>query len=659
MNGVLNLRAMRPKHLFLLVAIWMGAGAAQQAFAQTQDELDKIRDRLIEFSKAPSERKLVLQRLRSVDEKTQTFLEYYRDVIWPIEKAIDEKVCQSTALSLLIDMGLQRNSQELDRWNSKAEKLDAAIDELAESEDYLKNNLHLAELSKGIKGPFADFIRNSAEALKLESLHDIPQSDRLRLRKLERMLERSYANHPLANKVSEIEEEMETLTESETYVTPKARLARLKVLYRDGPEKFGRVWMGRNGRYMEELAQLRSRIARQKGYYTWTAYQLAMDRLNWTPSLQSLESRKAFLADLTTAIAAPLRSAQIKLTKGLDLPKNTPLGLLAYLIPEPTAKAHFAEQSLVASFDETLRGWGISQKEVLDKITWDSFPREGKNSYAYMMTVFFRNPRQLTIDGETLTVKEPLRSRWWINPEVHIIQNLKEGGVMNLISTVFHEGGHAWDHLTQRNPLSEATSNAAIETPSTLMEFLGADPKILQALSQKVRGKKLSGVQADRLAAYIEISQLLQMDATLRMAAIDLDLWDYDYENGKEGFVERALRLARESLPDAPRSAAWSIFRTDHLTSGTVDYFGYAAAAVGAYALRDAILNKYEALDGVRTTLGRKDFGAFLQKGLLEKGWSPAFPEGITLFTGRRFSPLDLGQLLKPMVDRCDLIFGK
>jgi hypothetical protein len=281
---------------------------------------------------------------------------------------------------------------------------------------------------------------------------------------------------------------------------------------------------------------------------------------------------------------------------------------------------------------------------ALSQIHLDTAPRPGKYTGGYNNAVLERAPKTLRIDARTLSVVYPSENseEAWNPAEIDTIANLTYDGP-GPQRTFFHEGGHALDFVSRRNPFRALPAYGYTETTSMMMElYVFDDPAFLRS----------TGVPEDAIAKYRENSEANRLLGTRQEEAeaiVDIEVWNYDFDRpGAESFVERSLRLYSEWMRKATGAEYgtfsgidWrmAVYANAWLWAGKVRRFSYVIANASALFVADALREKLYRATGRRSLYDQPLFAPTLVNGLLREGFAEEFPRSVERFAGKPFRP--------------------
>lgn len=201
-------------------------------------------------------------------------------------------------------------------------------------------------------------------------------------------------------------------------------------------------------------------------------------------------------------------------------------------------------------------------------------------------------------------------------PVAHIVTNFqpppREGSPCLLtimeITTLFHETGHALQHL-----LTEVTDGHvsgiravewdAVEQPSQFMEYFAYNKKNMKLMSKHhVTGDPIPDELADKIIASKNYRAASAMMRQLKFAMTDLALHDDTYDPSKESIWDVANRISEQTqiLPSVPEDRFLCGF--SHIFGGgySASYYSYKYAEVlsaeNFVAFEEAGLDDPEAL---------------------------------------------------------------
>tara|TARA_B100001248_G_scaffold262455_1_gene258544 strand:- start:4677 stop:6677 length:2001 start_codon:yes stop_codon:yes gene_type:complete len=626
-----------------------------EACARLLAVLDDTRTQELEINPAPKE--------GSAEEK---FLNFYKEKIFPVHQNFRRVGATYSVYHQMIDAGFYESKEQREEWTQKKDEAYNEYISYMTNPQWEADQLKWGDLAEGLSGELAAVARKNKKSLKFEQFS-------------EDMKPLLQEEQTLDNKVDENANESPKKTVFQQngakqsqiladYFDGKVSYEEATQIYEklalDGYMSYGRDVFEKSQAELDRIAQIRSELAHSKGFKTYAEMKIAAQSLSHTEEFQSKEKLLQFLTDILND-TQPLADRYYQVMarkKGKNLSEVKPfessfLGLPAFLLMKP----YFQKENFTSLWRQTMMESGFPKK-VLDQIIVDGFPREKKNSHAYMNPVLVPYPKILKINGTTLAA-EKLSEKSWSSALIYILQNYDDDGLGDL-RTAFHEGGHGLDFSYQRDDLGYSSAYGYAETHSTTMESFIVDKEFLMAHGQTREGKSIPEDVVDTFIDRSSIGDFLSLRSNVESAIFDILLWDYDYSKGGKTFSQRALELAREmrrkyspfQWPEEYTQKGFepghSYFITGHFRSGSVRYFGYVLAEVSAAIMTDSLLDQLEEKTGRRTLYKQPGLAKLLSDGIYKQGFKVPFPKSVEKFAGVKFSPKSFTENLKSRLSR-------
>nr|HPI41556.1 M3 family metallopeptidase [Pseudobdellovibrionaceae bacterium] len=430
-----------------------------------------------------------------------------------------------------------------------------------------------------------------------------------------------------------------------------------------------------SNRDLNEIAVLRTQLARSKGFKNWAEYQLASNKQHYMPGYQKPSERIEFLKSvlkLTYSTHEKFLHARLQeLDSSLRVENLSESQISLLNLPGAVfLKDYFPIENVNEFWQRTMAESGFSESSI-KSIQFDNFPRAGKQTHAYMMSARGWKPRHFILDSTSdagLFLRTP-DSRWrnnvneWDPSLIYIVQNMRTNGIASF-RTLFHEGGHGLDFSFREDHLSQGQDSSYTETHSKTMEMFFKDREFIERTAQKLNGEKPS---SELIEAYFKNSRwndFISFRYQISNALYDLELWNREYKSGDD-FVQSALDLDEkyqrkyffgktETLQGALNSS-YGKFATGHFYGGQVRYIGYVFAQMAATMTYERLLDKFEELNGRRTLSEQSTLADELIKGYYTKGFLQPFPQATEVFTGKKFDALAISQSILAQVEHVAL----
>lgn len=393
-------------------------------------------------------------------------------------------------------------------------------------------------------------------------------------------------------------------------------------LYREFQSARAKKWIEWGFRDLLKARNEEGRAAGFRNYYDYRFFRNQLDLPNYRAMVREIKEKlapkvRAFLKSLG-------EKSGIQKVEGWDiryLRDKHASGLIdGFLAPLPeSAPLEFARRFYTAlGFDIDRYGFKM-----------DLYPREGKNTHAFAMSVMF--PR---VDREKRLLKEP-------KMDIRFLANLKKPVKWNDASTVIHELAHAIHAAEVRQPLGIFRGTDAVSTEAIAMtvermansrEFLAAalhevarvpPEKLLEPLHDKMKAARAE-------QAFTLLRQVFFSDFEYEMYANpDADLaalWSSMHED-------------YWGIPIAPEEADWDV---EHFVMAPVYVQNYAIGILMVEQLYESIQREF------RTSYRSKRLGDKLRTRYFAPGQELDYLQLTEGFTGK---PLTAHAALKLLDD--------
>ena len=625
-------------------------------------------DREVERAKAlaiienPPVSQVDVEGLESASPQAQEFLRHFKNVWAPFSAQIHSFNTKWYVSYVSVDRALYNDDAEKDEWLRNVAEYEIAKNNIIKSEEFREATKKLYELSRGLEGEVVELVEKYWEFInKFEhTLEDQELTDRLA--QIEVELGDIENTSPYAETLGEV---------SQKSIDIKAKFQAAEISLKQAAEElyelsnsgFGAKAQDvalRSAELLNEKAVILTKLAKRRGYKTHAEFILARTAHFFGQGMQTPSERIAFLENYLDKVT-PMMSSVYKSI--VDQNPNAPafssltgreLGLL---LPDstPEIQKYFPKERVNDFWVEfyTENGFPV---EMMDALVLDSYPRKSKQTHAYMAPQSVRRAKVFTVNASDLSVLKPDAEADWYEPLISIVQNVRIDSP-NGYRTVGHETGHYWEFATaERNdgPFllidqegDPVRATSWTETPSMAMEFVLQDRTLLLDKLKDRQGNPIPPELLDRYLAEKKLAGLSRNKVTAEGALLDYSLWDYDFENGDESFMDRITRItteidkkyavaARESK--SKTDPKYSHFATNHWTSGNVKY-DYFYAFQTATMVHERMLDIFDERTGRRTYLNQPDMGSILINDLYKDTHSKPYPQGVEEFSKREFNP--------------------
>ncbi len=373
-------------------------------------------------------------------------------------------------------------------------------------------------------------------------------------------------------------------------------------------EAASRLAMDKNVPLLQQIVELRDKIARQLKYATWADYK--------TEVKMASNARTAvdFLNDLKTGLQ-PKFDSEIEVLRNLKAAETgdtnavirlwdwryyeNQLKKQRYNVDAEALRAYFPYQRVLEGmFNVYQRIFGLRFEEVESPEVWaegvklyavldadsgeplglfylDMFPREGKyNHFAHFGIV----------DGKRLPdgiYQRPVSALIcnFPPPQPEEPSLLSHGEV----ETLFHEFGHAMHAtLTRANHARFSGTSVPrdfVEAPSQMLENWVWDKQVLDSFAADHRdpSRKIPEEVLNQLDAARKATIAIFYRRQIAFGLLDLALHTTIHENGQTNVVELSNQILSEVFLPVPTNSAFVAY-FGHLTGYDAGYYGYAWA---------------------------------------------------------------------------------
>lgn len=557
---------------------------AQSALAVDDPFREEARARLLALLNEPykTERRFEGQYSSNAGRR---FLEFYQRRIVPLRQHRSNFIWRITILEQLLQAGLHRDAEEKASWEASLRSYTRA-DHKISADPYRKATYaKWARLAEGLEGALADDARQSfgKPMTPNESVPDLNRLD-----EISRTIAEFFSNQS-----------------SSSYRLERGR--RLEVAH---------------GSILNEMAVLRSQVAKRMGYPTWAHYKIS--EFDIDPALQDPLRQREYLQQFI--------KWQLSRANDPNLVEVASPNLLLDLPADAQERV----------WRDVMQQSGFHDGQLARMVVDGELRREKDLVTNYCQSVAPRFARVLTLNRETLCYQSLDRDEDFF-PGLQYISFRAARGYTGL-RTVFHEGGHALSNLASRyDRKGRHYSSMTAETFAVLSEQFLKDPRILwDALTPRLWLWSKSISEVREVLAYRRAVDQRRELTSASSAIFDIDLWSYDYSaKGALTFLERLKQLHIESLarqgddPDAIDPA--ERLSTGHYIKGRVRYAAYTFARMASNQLAEHISDQLERKTGRRDWYNQPELGAIMME-VFRAGWRLPFPRNIEAITGKPFA---------------------
>lgn len=617
-------------------------------------EIDRAQERakMMEAIRALSAPNLVIENQRSATARARMFLSQYERVWWPLQVERERLGNEAAILKVAIDRALWDDEVEHQLWEKRYVEIQQQLAAQSASVSFKSQLKRMARLAHGLPGELAQSIRQMYELDEIGGYTEAELPLVNRLIELRAAIDRVANASPITPKIAQYSAAMQEVEQAyrDGKISITEASQRARNLYASSDDANGQYVATQARASLDESAIIRTKLARAKGFETWADFALAQQKFAFRPGYQTVEDRSRFLRDLlmqTKDLHARFLKARIAQTGAPPLDQLTKFDIPYLALPgDAVVRKYFPNESIEKIWRETVLASGF-QQQFLDRVTWDNYPRENKYSHAYMYPVVMASPHDFRINAESMElVRTPLDPKTWDLARIYIVQNFRSDSPDNL-STALHEGGHALDFVHRESDIDYPGSSAWAEVHSFTWERFLNDREFLRAHAVSRDGERMPEPMMETYLLNQQLNEIAFVRGQYRLALYELDLWDYAYEEGGIGFVDRAAKLADEGtkqflfhqpVEQSGIHERYRFFATGHFYSGDVRYIGYIYARIAADMTEQKMLDRLEALTGRRSLYQQPAIANMLISGYYRDGFRLPFPSGVEAFIGEPYS---------------------
>lgn len=290
----------------------------------------------------------------------------------------------------------------------------------------------------------------------------------------------------------------------------------------------------KKGENLNQIAILRTKLAKFKGFPTHADYMLEMNGQGYAPEYRGSANQRKFLKDYLTALM-PLQKAfidqRLKALGLADKAGEMRMQDIGFLTPPglEMLQPYFPNEKISEMWGKTLLESGFTKDQLSQILLDDQFRDQKNKTEAYLSGVLGPYNEFERIDAATLNFLPMVRTKPDLKPGlVYILQSYKGSGI-NDLRTAFHEGGHATEKLLKYKDIPTDEAYGYVEVPSLTSEFFTRDPEVLAALAVEANGKKPTMDEIVEALNNYEKVDLINEVYGISSSLFDLELWSIDY----------------------------------------------------------------------------------------------------------------------------------
>lgn len=612
-------------------------------------QLKKERTDLLAIYQSVSARPLKVINLKNAPRAHRTAVKYYQHHLWPLLQQMEVLAAKADTLDLGLKRGLYKSTEERLDWESKVDNLRSQHYGLVTDPKFRGSVATLSNLTEGLRGEFPNGLAKLISEIGENTFSKAMNSSLAEDSKLSQQI-RHHANNSNFN---------------DNLTTSSADIAKIKQQFADGAlsfedavsqlrdaERMGSVMftddlVAHNRQRFDQIAMHRTQLAEEKGFNNWAEYSVSNQASSYAEGFADVKGRISFLQNVLALTENEYGRLLNERMEEFGLPKNSTIDWAQFQILHPTPEAsiapYFPKEKLVETVKKSLMNSGFSQG-ILDDISYDSEPRQGKTTHALQTSLQTQFSDALTIDARTLDASFTEQPNNKGRVKTFVLQNLRADGIAPL-TTVFHETGHALDFLHSSPTFSNSRTASYNETMALTLESFATDSDFLKFYGRSREGREIPQQAIDNYIKGLRLRSFMRLRYQVGLALFDLLIWNQPYKQDGPQFTRQAERLYIETIQKATLTKANDnydrsrvSFLTDHFYSGTVDYIGYIEAEIAREITSNHILDKLEAVTGRRSFTNQPELASILIEDYYRVGHRYPFPTSIEIITGSKFS---------------------
>jgi len=363
---------------------------------------------------------------------------------------------------------------------------------------------------------------------------------------------------------------------------------------------------------VRDLIKSRNEEARAAGFPSFYEYRFSRNQLN-------LDNFRSLVRDLQIRLAPKARSALQALGKHHRIGKLAPWDI-RYLREQASAGdindwlAPLPEKAALEMAADFYGALGITVDSY--NFTQDLFPRAGKNTHAFAMSVVF--PR---VDGNLKVLPDP-------KMDIRFLANLKKPVRWGDVSTIIHELAHAIHAAEVRQPIALFRGIGSVETEAFAMlaERMASSQEAFETILPKFIS--LTAAKIGPAVRRLTKAQAIEQGFVLLRQAFfsDFEFQFYHEPDGDFSTVWAKLHKEWWGIDVMPNEADWDI---DHYLMAPVYVQNYALGIIMVEQYFDFVLKHY------RTSFRSSELGKKLRSELFAPGIEYDYLEFTQRFTGK------------------------
>ncbi len=641
----------------IAVILVLGTFVAPKAFSQVPDpeeyrktEREKM---IVLLQQGAPESKLEVENIESASAAQKAFVEFYTKEVRPVEIKLSKIGYLYRWHAIALDRALYEDEEEKKAWEAVKKESADAMDAISNSDAHKELIKKWANLAEGLSGFLADEARRAWKNIEIASFSESQLPLLREKNELNIKVDAAANESPYGSNLSEVAENIAKIRRD--YEAKKLSIRRAGEMI-EAERARGEAGISRDiaqkvGAELNRMAVINSILAKSKGYKTWADYHMAVQAEPYEARFNTVAGRIEFLESALKATDSLLEELLQNLAgmdgtiKREDLTESH----VQLLTPDSDGfGVYYPVENIDSLWVQTMLGQGFKPEDAAH-IYRDNFPRPNKYKHGYMYDVNSRTPKAIVLDANSLAMQLPSsdNSAMWYPSNIFIVQNFYSDA-MDSVRVAFHEGGHALHYTYEENPFGFPHAYGYVEIHSILQEHFFLDRDFVLATAKTREGKRPSEQEVDAYMRNVKIQEFLTFRIILARALFELKLWDFDYENSKETWTERAIQLWGEIISKGTGVRGTENHGVDstgrgplngpHFRAGDIRYIGYSQASVAAYMsvveMRERLLKE----TGRASFWNQPAMAKHLIEGYYRKGFEKRFPLSVENFTKDPYS---------------------